>query len=251
MTMDTTWIEIGGIVIQSPVTAGTNVVLSVQCFIYFRRLRREFHGLGTERASRSRMWGGFFATMAIATLAGAFKHGFQHELSQAGLHLVLWASNAAGGISTYFAQRASLVFHAPHHLERRFDRLFQVQLFLFLAGNVVLGPQLIFLLANTAAGLLPVIGMEARAFLRGYRGAGWIAGGLSVSIITGAVYATQISVGPWLNHVDIAHLLMAGSFWLMVRGCGPHLVAVGERLVTWPLMRRIADAATTSGPGGS
>jgi hypothetical protein len=248
--MDATWIEIGGFVMHSPVTVGTNFVLAVQCFLYFRGIRRQFRDLGTARATRSRMWGGFFAAMVIATLAGAVKHGFQDELPQAGLHLVLWVSNAASGISTYFAQRASLVFHAPHHLERRFDRLFQIQLFLFLAVNVVLGPQLLLLLANTAVGLSPVIGVEARAFLRGYPGAGWIVGGLSVSIITGAVYATQLSVGPWLNHVDIAHLLMAASFWLMVRGCGPHLVAPGERRVTWPLMRRIADTSTTSSPGG-
>jgi hypothetical protein len=146
--------------------------------------------------------------MAIAIFAGVFKHGFQHELSEPGLLLVLWASNLGGVVSTYFAQRASLVFHASGHLERRVDALIKAQLFLFLAVNVVLGPQLLFLLVNTAVGLLPVIGMEARAFHRGHPGSGWIAGGLSILIITAAVYAAELSVGSWLNHVDIAHLMM-------------------------------------------
>ena len=52
-------------------------------------------------------------------------------------------------------------------------------------------------------GLLPVIGVEASAFHRGHPGAGWIAGG---------------------HHVDIAHLLMGVSFWLMVRGCRPYVI---------------------------
>ena len=238
--MESMWIEIGGLAIRAPVTAGTNLLLAVQCTLYSRRLRA---GPG----ARSRLWSGFFLMMAIATLAGVFKHGFQHELSEPGLLLVLWVSNLGGGVSTYFAQRASLVFHAPEHLERRFDQLIKAQLLLFLAWNVVLGPRLIFLLVNTAVGLLPVIGVEARAFQRGHRGSGWIAGGFSVSIITGAVYAAGLSVGSWLNHVDIAHLLMGSSFWLMVRGCRLDVVAPREYLVAWPPICRIADTAA----GGS
>lgn len=237
--METTWIEIGGFVIRAPVTAGTNLALAVQCALYFRRLRA---GPG----ARSRLWRGFFLMMAIATFAGVFKQGFPHELSETGLFLVLWVSSLASGISTYFAQRASLVFHAPKHLKRRIDWLVQAQLILFLAGNVVLGPRLFLLIVNTAVGLLPVIGVEARAFHRGHPGAGWIAGGISLSILTGVVYAAALSVGPWLNHVDIAHILMGMSFWLLVRGCRPDVIGPRAFLVAWPAMRRLA-----TGRGGS
>ena len=238
--METMWIEIGEFTIRAPVTAGTNLALAVQCALYF-------HWLRAGPGARSRLWSGFFSMMAIATLAGVLKHGFQHELSEAGLFLVLWVSNAAGGMSTYFAQRASLVFHSPEHLKRRLEWLLQAQLFLFLVVNVVLGPRLLLVLVNTAVGLLPVIGVEARAFHRGHPGSGWIAGGLSVSIITGAVYVTGLSVGSWLNHVDIAHLLMIVGFWLMVRGCRLHAVTPREYPVAWPPIRRIADTVA----GGS
>ncbi len=219
--METTWIEIGGFVIRAPVTAATNLALAVQCALYFRSLRA---GLG----ARSRLWGGFFSMMAIATLAGVLKHGFQHELSETGLFLVLWVSSLTSGISTYYAQSATAVVHAPEHLERRFLRLFQIQLFLFLAGNVALGPQTLLLVVNAAVGLLPVIGVEAIALRRGHPGSGWIAGGLSLSILTGAVYVLGLSVGPWLNHIDIAHMLMGVSFWLIVRACRPSVDAAPE-----------------------
>lgn len=217
--METTWIEIGGFTIRAPVTAATNLVLAVQCFLYFRSLR-------TESGARSRLWSGFFLMMAIATLAGVVKHGFKHELSDTGLFLVLWVSSLTSGISTYYAQRATAAAHTRGQLKRRFDRLFQIQLFVFLAGNVALGPQMLLLVANTAAGLLPVIGVEAMAIRRGHPGSRWIAGGLSVSILTGAVYLVGLSLGPWLNHIDIAHLLMGVSFWLLVRGCRPSVSAL-------------------------
>ena len=234
--METTWIEIGGFLVQAPVTAGTNLVLGVQCTLYFRRLRA---GPGAQQ----NLWSAFFLMMAIATLAGVVKHGFGHELSETGLLLVLWVSSLTGGISTYYAQRATAVTHAPAHLKRRFDRLFQIQLFVFLVANVALGPQILLLVVNTAVGLLPVIGVEAMALRRGHPGSGWIAGGLSVSILTGAVYVLGLSLGPWLNHIDIAHVLMGASFWLLVRGCRPHQIAPRDYLVAWPLIRRIANPA--------
>lgn len=236
--METTWIEIGGLLIRAPVTAGTNLALAVQCVLYARRLR-------ATPGARARLWGGFFSMMAIATLAGALKHGFQHELSETGLFLVLWVSSLGSGISTYYAQRATAAAHAPGHLKRRFHRLFQVQLFVFLVGNVALGPRVLLLAVNAAAGLLPVIGVEAMALRRGYPGSGWIAGGLSVSVLTGAVYMAGRSAGPWLNHVDISHLLMGVSFWLVGRAFRPSLSAQRAYVTEWPRMREL-----TSGPGG-
>ena len=155
--------------------------------------------------------------MAIATLAGVLKHGFRPELSEAGLFLVLWVSNVTGGIATYYAQRATATAHAPEHLKRGFDRLFKIEFFVFLAGNFALGPEMLLLVVNMTAGLLPVIGVEAMAFRRGYPGSGWVVGGLSLSILTGAVYVARLSIGPWLNHIHIAHLLIGVSFWLIVR----------------------------------
>ncbi len=212
--METTWIEIGGFMIRAPVTAGTNLVLAVQCVLYF-------HSLRAGPGARSRLWGGFFSMMAIATLAGVLKHGFQHQLSETGLLLVLWVSSVTSGIATYYAQCATSVTHAPEHLKRRFDRLFQIQFFVFLAGNIAWGPEMLLLVVNMAAGLLPVMGVEAMALRRGYPGSGWVVGGLSLSILTGAVYLAGLSIGPWLNHIDIAHLLMGVSFWLIVRACHP------------------------------
>ena len=147
---------------------------------------------------------------------------------------MLWVSNLASGISTYYVQSATSVAHAPEHLRRRFERLFQIQLYVFLAGNVALGPEMLLLVVNTATGLLPVIGVETLALRRGYPGSGWIAGGLSLSILTGAVYVVGLSIGPWLNHIDIAHLLMGVSFSLIMRAFHPSVSAPREYVFAGP-----------------
>lgn len=235
--MDTTWIDVGGLIIRAPVTAGTNLLLAVQCSLYFRALR-------TAPSQRSRLWAGFFLAMAVATLAGVVKHGFRHELAPSSLLLVLWVSNLGAGLSTYFAQCATLDRLARVKPLRKGDSIVRAQLLLFLAANVAFGPEILVLLANTAVGLLPVIGAEARAAHRGQADGAWIAAGLSLSIGTGVVYVAELSAGPWLNHVDIAHLLLGVSFWMMLRGARPEAAPSEEPQRAW---RAVPPVTTHSG----
>jgi hypothetical protein len=93
-----------------------------------------------------------------------------------------------------------------------------IELALFLAANVVMGPDILLLIANTAAGLTPVIVAESRAFRRGSPAGGAIAGGLSLSILTGLAYLGDFSPSPWFDNIDVAHLLMGVSFELVRRG---------------------------------
>jgi hypothetical protein len=208
--METTWIEIGGIVMRNPVSAVTNLVLAAQCMVYFLGLRRA-------ASARQRFWGGFFVMMSVATLAGFFKHGFRHLLPEDLDAAVLAISNITGGVSTYFAQRGAVVSHAHRERRRLYGRVVAAQLIAFTLANLVFGPEIVLLIANTAVGLVPIIVIEAMN--RGREpGAGLIAGGLSVSILTGVVYVLGISLGRWFNHIDIAHVLMGVSFLMVHRG---------------------------------
>jgi len=68
-----------------------------------------------------------------------------------------------------------------------------------------------------------VMGVEALRLRRGASSGPWTLAGLGVSLFTGVVYVGHISMGVWFNHIDLAHVLMGISFWLMVRGAeGPH-----------------------------
>ena len=209
--MDATWIEVAGLTIRAPVTAGTNLLLTGQCLLYYRSLR-------SSRAPAATLWGAFFLLMSFATLAGVVKHGFRHQLTENQLILVLWMSNLGSGVSTYFAQRATARIHAGKRWGVAIERLVALQLLVFVSMNVVVGPEIMLVIANSALGLIPVIVVEETAARPGHTTGVWIARGLSLSMLTGAVYVVGFSFGPWFNHIDVAHVLMGGSFYLILRG---------------------------------
>jgi hypothetical protein len=218
--MAATWVmEVGGLRIAAPITAGTNLLLAIQCGYAYRRLR----GHPTRRA---RLWASFFLAMAVATLAGALKHGVADALDPTAFAAVLWVCSVASGVAVWCAQRATIAVCAGPHW-RSLEAASSLQALVYLAANLTVGPTMAVVIANTAAGLLPVIygelsGAGSRELIRGR-----IASGLSLSMFTGALYVAKLSAGPWLTHVDLAHALMGVSYWLILRGAAaPALGAV-------------------------
>jgi hypothetical protein len=224
--METTWLEIGGITVRAPTNAATNLLLAIQCFAYWVSFCRR-------DSRRSRRWAGFFGMMTVATLAGVFKHGARHLMGESVLAAVLAVSNVATGVAIHMAQEATIVSHASPRREIRLRLLIDVQLAVFLAVNVVFGPEIVFLIVNTAVGLLPVIAVEASQRGR-TEGGGLVAAGLATSVLTGLVYVVGLSPSPWFNHIDVAHLFMGVSFLVVARGLkggarprGPKVVGGG------------------------
>ena len=226
-----TWLEIGGLAIHSPVTALTNLVLTVQCWIYYRRLRNgSLDGAG--------YWSLFFLAMAATTLGGVPKHGFKDVMSAELYSTVLWISCLGSGVAVYCAQHATLVSHRLARtrmwspgLPGRGDWLGvlpAMQAAAYLGAATLWGPEMLLTAANTALGLSPIMVVEAVRLRRGPSVGGWVLAGLGVSLFTGVVYVGHLSMGVWFNHVDLAHVLMGISFWLMVRGAGAHPVVASS-----------------------
>jgi len=163
----------------------------------------------------------FFLLMSLATLAGAFKHGLRHDLDVDVYTLILWISNVAGGAATWCAQLATLLSRGSGEWRRGLEALVQAQLAVFVAANALLGPEMLLMIAHSLLGLVPVIVVEARSVQPSRPQGGWVAAGLTLSIGTAAVYVGRLGVHPWLSHIDVAHLLLAVAFALIVRGAEP------------------------------
>ncbi len=211
--MDPTWLDVGGVRIRSPVTAGTNLALALQCAWYYTRLR------GSSGAVE-RHWARFFAGMSVATLAGAAKHGLPHVLEAGAWASVLWTSSLAAGWAVFEAQRAMIYQAARGGHRVVLGRAAKAQLALLLGACLTLGPRIDLLIAHTVLGLLPVMLLEAKAAARARerRRHARIAAGLAVSFLSGVAYGLGASFGPWLTHVDIAHVFMALSYHLIASG---------------------------------
>jgi hypothetical protein len=170
------------------------------------------------RDGRAGSWSGFFFFTGIATLLGAAKHGIPHYLAPVPLDLTVLASGFGSGIGVFYAEVATLQAHfGPGPLRRWLRRGALAQLAVF-ALVLALNRSFIVVTVNTALGLVPVMVAEYLAFRRGNRRAGWVAGGLAFSSVTALVYLLKLSVHPWFDHNDLAHVMMMASLLLIYRG---------------------------------
>ena len=213
--MDPMWLEVGGVLVANPMNAATNALLAMQCATYGLLL-------GRRREPGTKEWATFLLLMAAATGAGVVKHGFGYALGERAYEVMLAISNVTGGVSTYFAQLATIRRRA-HPLAPTLQVVAYTQAMAFLAANLVFGPELLLLIANTALGLTPVIVIEGRSARRVRHGSGMIAAGLLVATLAALIYLADVSLGRWFNHIDLAHAVMALSFYAIARGATPRL----------------------------
>ena len=212
-------IEFLGVEILWPVTVLTNLILAVLCGFLCRRLyRTETPAAATARNS---YWARFFLFLAIATLAGAIKHGF-HNYPGVLYGSAVLVSILASGVATTFAQLATVetfVLRKDTRFSLRLAIYLQLAVFI-VAGTTADG--FLVATANSAIGLISVLLANIVAWRFAYAGSGWIAAGLLLSFFTGLIYVLQVSITPWLTHVDISHIVMMVSLVLISIGIGRH-----------------------------
>jgi hypothetical protein len=212
-------IEFLGVEILWPVTVLTNLILAALCGFLYRRLYRAATPAAT--TARNSYWARFLLFLAIATLAGAIKHGF-HNYPGVLYGSAVLVSILASGVATTFAQLATV-----ETFVLRKDTRFSLRLaiYLQLAVFIVIGSTtdgFLTATANSAIGLIPVLLANILAWRFAYAGSGWIASGLLLSFFTGLIYVVQVSIGPWFTHVDISHIVMMTSLILISRGINQH-----------------------------
>jgi hypothetical protein len=213
--MNTPSIEFMGVVMLWPVTVLTNLLLAVLCAFLCQRLYRTKSP--SPATLRNSYWARFFLFMAVATFAGAIKHGF-HYYPGALYGCAVLLSSLASGVATTFAQLATIETFVLRENTRFSLRLIcYLQLAVFMVVGTIADDFLI-ATVNSAMGLVPVLLASIVAWRFAYAGSGWIATGLLMSFFTGLVYVLQVSIGPWFNHVDIAHIVMMAS--LVLVSCG-------------------------------
>jgi hypothetical protein len=178
--------------------------------------------------------------MALATAAGALKHGFPHVLQGSVYAAVLWTASLSGAAAVHCAPRATVDSRASARARPWLERAAWAGTALFLSASLIEGPEVCLLVVYNAGGLLPVLAVEARAGWAGDSGGRRVGTGLTVSVLTGAVYSLELSAGRWLTHVDLAHVLMGVSFLCIVAGATD---GRGERRV--PLAGRAAVEVRT------
>lgn len=212
-------IELFGLVFHTPVTALTDVIVAIICFVAYRRLKKiqaegEVHYLFKY----------YFLTMGLATfLGGVVGHALMHYLPFY-MKLPGWITSM---LSVALLERA-MIQYAHKHLNPKigifFSRLNIVELATFMILSLVtLNFQ--FVLIHAAYGIAIVVGGFGLYIYKQERSVGsrQMLFGVLTCIIGASFFEFQIGLDKWFNHVDISHVFMMIASVLFYKG-GKNLI---------------------------
>ena len=197
-------IEISGLIIHEPMTALTDVVVAIICFIAYLKLnalppRGQVHSLFKY----------YFLSMAAATFLGGV-------VGHALLHYVPFFMKVPGWVVSMLS--VALLERAVIQYSRKwinpkigvfFSKLNIAELLIFLVLSLItLNFQ--FVLVHAAYGMaIVVLGFASFVYYKERSlGSKQIIIAVLISAVGAAFFVFQIGISKWFNHVDISHVFM-------------------------------------------
>jgi hypothetical protein len=208
---DTT-IYIGTIAIHEPVTVLTDYLITIQCLFFFIRLNRFSY---TDNCTN--YWKCFFGLMALSSFAGGCSHAF-FAVHQGAAYKAFWLSMQALNIlSVFYMQRGTLYSALKDSTKKKYWNIsYHVQLVVFFAA-VFIFQNFLVVIINTVISLIPVMLIHFADAKRNRQNL-WIAYGIVVLFITAGINAAKLSIHPYFNYLDLAHVLIMLNLLLMYTG---------------------------------
>jgi hypothetical protein len=207
-------VQFGSFMLSEPITAITDVLLALLCFIIIFRLRV----LKKETGSYS-AWSFFFLGMGLSTLTGTIVHGCRHYQTEDAHYNTWMFMNVLSGLSVFFAQLATVKYI---HQRSKHAKLLQTIAWIQLVCYFVL--ILIFRSFNVvkiqvAVAMIPVMIIHIAGFRKGIKGGGWVGAGIGMSFFSAVFHTFKISINEiWFNYNDLSHVFIGASFILIATG---------------------------------
>lgn len=209
--------EIGGFLIEEPMTSLTDVVTGVVGVLSFFRLQR----LGLNDQAH-RWFKRYFLFIGIATLcAGVLGHAIQYIVGF-NAKAIGWTWSA---IALLCLENSALKYYQKAHGEKALSWMHVVIIAQFIVYCLlVINPSTrVFTLVkvNSVIGMV-LIGLPL--FYKYHQKAGTKGSQLTVwaftaSLLPGIVFSSEYSLHPYMNFHDISHLLMAACVYLLYSAC--------------------------------
>lgn len=200
---------------MEPVTTLTDLMVSAVCFFAFAKLAKSGHAENIT----IKLYRYFFLTMGLATtFGGLIGHGFLHYLSF-NWKLPGWVISM---VSVALAERAA-IFHARPLLKKDIGNFFvvvnitELLVFICLAMYTL---NFIYVEIHAVYGLLLVL-FSFELFVykktkdKGSRIALW---SVFFAFAAALTHLTKFSIHKWFNYLDLSHIFMAISSYVLYRG---------------------------------
>lgn len=209
---DQTSVEVFGRIIHAPVTAGTDLLITVTCWSIFFISRKQLQTTFLNQHYRL-----FFFIMGLATMLGGV---FGHAMCNLGVHWKLpgWICSM---LAVMLVER-SAILHAADVLSKKLLRFFivmniiEICLMIFLS---VYSLNFFFVEFHACYGFIIVFGsFETYRFLRtGSQASKRLLYGVAIAVLAAVIHIAELSVSAWFTHADIAHILMciAACVWYL------------------------------------
>jgi len=163
------------------------------------------------------LWAACFLAVAVAAVAGGTWHGWSPRLARPtaqNLWLLTYVFMALGNAfilsgSAWAAARAPLRAALTAAVVLRF-----VVWFALIAHE----PDFRYVVYDYAGTLVGLLALAAWLGWRGRPGAGWIAGGVAVSLAGAVIQRARAAPSPGFNHNDLFHVIQAVGLYLYFQG---------------------------------
>ncbi len=207
-------IEFFGVIFETPMTAFTDVLVTVVCWYAYYQLRKIN---GDPVIKRYLLI--YFASMGFATLVGGIMgHALIHYFN---LYFKIpgWFTSM---LSIAFIERACIVKARPF-ISNTTATIFSVLNIVELLTFMVLSfstLNFLFVEFHTAYGFAVVVFSFSIFLYRRTRNRGnkLFIFAVIASAPAAIFFMSGIGIGPWFNHVDISHVFMMISAWLFYQG---------------------------------
>ena len=218
--IDTT-ITIGRFAFHQPVTATTDFIICILCFVYFLQL----HKFPTSFSIYKQNWKLFYLFLSMASLTGGCNHGFFTDRFSGGGQAFWLTMQVCNVVSVYCAQRAALArMLAESKHKTMWQWAYVVQLLLSVVAVFVFHNFLV-VIVNTAVGLIPIM-IQHFNYPKRSNGDELIAWGIVILFITALINGFKLAINEYFTHQDIAHVFIIISLSVMLSGVKKNLNTV-------------------------
>ncbi len=206
-------IELFGLRIDEPVTAGTDVIVALIGIWGYFKIKR------ANNLKHVSVYALFFLGTGVSTLvAGILGHAFLYRFGYEA-KMVGWVMGILG---ICFAQFAA-VYHAKEIIsEKAFKLLLNICYLEVIISMAVLiwRPSFVVVICHTAFGLLLMVTVLESIHYSKTRSklSLMMIYGVGLAIAAIIVHAGKIAISKWFNHLDVSHVFLGLSLYVMIKG---------------------------------
>ena len=201
--------------ITEPMTMATDYVMGALALVWAASVFRQGQ-LDGQLAMR--LWGLALLMTAIAALVGGSYHGFTAMLSPEVAARMWTLTLAATGFGSAALVGAAVVAGTGGVLREALVWLVVAKLLFYLFW-IWSRTEFFIVIVDYTSALAGVAVLAWLARPSGLTGAaGWIAGGVAVSVVAALIQALRIAPHPRFNHNDLFHVVQTVALYLLYRG---------------------------------